>query len=78
MAAPAGFEIQVAAERSLAVMTSRAGVVSGGEVFEGPRRADLSFLRQSRRVVVTVAATQMLAPAVLGVTERTAERGRVS
>lgn len=77
MTAPAGFEIQVAAERSLAIMTGRAGVVAVGKVFEGPRRADLSFLRQPGRVDVAVAATETLAPAVLGVTESPAEGGRI-
>ena len=70
------FEIQVAAEGSLAVMTSEAGIVSGGKVFEGPGRANLAFLRQARRVVMTIGATQTLASAVLRVTEGNAEGGR--
>ena len=78
MTAPAIFEIQIAAEGALAVMTSRAGVISGGEMFQGPRRADLSFLRQSRGVVMTVRATETLARDVLRVTESEAECGRVS
>jgi hypothetical protein len=71
------FKIQVAAEGSLAVMTSDAGSVSGGEVFEGPRRTNLSFLRQARRVVMTIRAPETLAPAVLRVTEGDPEGGRV-
>jgi hypothetical protein len=71
------FEIQIAAESSLAVMTSAARVVSGGKVFEGPRRTDLTLLRQARGVVMTIGAPEPLAPAVLRVTEGSAEGGRV-
>jgi len=71
------FKIQIATEGPLAVMTSDAGSVSGGEVFEGPRRANLSFLRQARRVVMTIGAPETLAPAVLRVTEGKAKGGRV-
>ena len=77
MTSPATLEIQIAAERSPAVMTSGAGVVSGGEMFERPRRTDLSFLRQARGVVVAIGAAEALASAVLRVTERKAEGGRV-
>jgi len=77
MTSAAIFEIQISAEGSLAVMTSGAGVVSGGEVFERPRRTDLSFLRQARGVVVAIGAAEALASAVLRVTERKAEGGRV-
>lgn len=77
MTSPAGFEIQVATERSLAVMTSCAGVVSVGEVFDGARRADLSFLRQPRGVVMAIGAPETLAPTVLGVTEGPVERRRI-
>ena len=77
MAAPAGFEIQVAAERSPAVMAGCAGVVSVGEMFDGPRRADLSFLRQAGGIAMAISATQTLAPAVLSVTEGTPERSRI-
>ena len=77
MTSPAILEIQIAAKGSLAVMASSAGVVSAGEVFEGPRRADLSFLRQARRVVMTIRAAETLSPAVLRVTEGESKRGRV-
>ena len=75
MAAPAGFEIQITAKRPLAVMTSRTRVISAGEVFESPGRANLSLLRQPCGVVVAIAASQTLPPAVFDVTERPAERG---
>ncbi len=78
MTSPAVFEIQIAAEGSLAIMTSRAGVIAVGEMFERPRRADLSPLRQTRSVVMTIGATDALARAVLCVTEAEAERSRVS
>ena len=77
MTSPAVLEIEIAAEGSLAIMTSGAGVVSRGEVFERSRRADLSFLRQSGRVVMTIGATETLASAVLRVAEGEAECGRV-
>src|SRR6266481_1446106 len=77
MTSAAIFKIQISAEGSLAVMTSGAGVVSGGEVFERPRRTDLSFLRQASGVVVAIGAAETLAPAVFRVTERKAEGGRV-
>jgi hypothetical protein len=75
---PAALEIQIAAEGSLAIMTSRAGVVAVGEMFERPRRTDLSFLWQPSGVVMTIGATDALARAMLGVTEAEAERTRVS
>ena len=78
MTSPAVFEIQIAAEGSLAIMTSRTGVVAVGEMFERPRRADLASLRQTRSVVMTIGATDALARAVLCVTEAEAERNRVS
>ena len=77
MTAPAILEIQIAAERSLAIMTSRAGVVAAGEVFKCPGRADLALLWQSGSVVVTIGAPDPLARTVLGVTEANAERTRV-
>jgi hypothetical protein len=77
MTSPAILEIQIAAKGSLAVMASSAGVVSAGEVFEGPRRADLSFLRQACRVVMTIGAAETLSPTVLRVTEGKSKRGRV-
>jgi len=73
MTAPTISEIQIAAEGALAVMTSRAGVISGGEMFQGPRRAELSFLRQPGGVAMTVRATETLARAVLRVTESETE-----
>jgi hypothetical protein len=75
MTAPAILEIQIAAKGAPAIMTSRAGVISGGEMFQRPRRSDLSFLRQSSGVVMTVCATESLARAVLRVTERETECG---
>ena len=78
MTSPAVFEIQIAAEGSLAIVTSRAGVVAVGEMFERPRRADLSLLWQRSSVVMTIGATDALARAVLCVTEAEAERTRVS
>jgi len=77
MTSAAIFKIQISAEGSLAVMTSGASVVSGGEVFERPRRTDLSFLRQPDGVVVAIGAAETLASAMLRVTERKAEGGRV-
>ena len=71
------FKIQIAAEGSLAVMTSAAALVAAGEVFEGPRRADLSFLRQARSVIMAIGATETLPPTVLCVTEGETEAGRV-
>ncbi len=47
-------KILITAEDSLAVMTSGAGVISVGKVFQRPRRTNLAFLRQSRRVAVTI------------------------
>ena len=58
-------------------MTSGAGVVAGREMFESPRRADLSSLRQPRGVVMTISTTETLARAVLCVTETEAECGCV-
>ena len=77
MTSPAVPEIEIAAEGSLAIMTSGAGVVSGGEMFERPGRADLSFLWQPRRVVMTISAIETLAWTVLCMTESEMERGRV-
>ena len=70
-------KIQIAAEGSLAIMTSGAGVVAAGEVFEAPRRADLSFLRQAGNVIMAIGATETLPPTVLCVTEGETEGGRV-
>ena len=78
MTSPAIFEIQIAAEGALAIMTSGAGVVSVGEVCESSGRTDLSSLWQPRGVVMTSGATEVLAGAVLCVTEGEAECGRVS
>src|SRR2546430_15667988 len=75
---PAAFEIQIAAEGSLAIMTSRAGVVAVGEMFERPRRADLSPLRQTRCVGMTIGAADALPRAILCVTAAEAEGSRVS
>lgn len=50
-------------------MTSCAGVIADGKVFEQARRAHLALLRQTGRVVVTIRATEPVAPAVLYVTE---------
>ena len=77
MTSAAAFEIQIAAEGSLAIMTSRAGVAVG-EMFERPRGADLASLRQTRGVVMTIGATDALARAVLCMAEAEAERTRVS
>ena len=78
MTSPAVLEIQIATEGPLAVVTSRAGVVAVGKMFERARRADLSLLRQSPCVVMTIRAADALARAVLCVTEAEAERTRVS
>ena len=51
---PASLEIQIAAERFTAIVTSRARVVAGRKMLLRARRADLSFLRQPARVAVTV------------------------
>jgi hypothetical protein len=58
-------------------MTSSAGTVPGGEVFQSARRAHLSLLRQSGGVAVTIGAAQTLARAVVRMTESTAKRGGV-
>jgi hypothetical protein len=63
-------KVQIAAEGTPSIMTSGASVVSAGEVFQGPRRADLSSLRQARGVIMAIGATETLPPAVLCVTER--------
>ncbi len=55
-------------------MTGGAGVVSRGEVLQSPRRTDLTSLRQSGGVVMTIRAGETLARAVLRVTEGQAER----
>lgn len=69
-------EIEIA-EGSPAIMTSCAGVVPVGEVFQGARRAHLSLLWQPGGVAVTIGATQTLGRAVFGVTESKAKRGGV-
>jgi hypothetical protein len=71
-------EIKVTAESSLTVVTSCAGVVAVGEVYKRPGRADLSLLRETSGVVMTVRAAKPLPSAVLSVTERQAESRRVS
>lgn len=71
-------EIEVTAKSSLAVVTSCAGVVAVGEVREGAGRADLSFLRETGSVVMTVGAAEPLTSAVLRVTESQTECRRVS
>jgi len=73
MTAPAILEIQVAAKRSFAIMTTGASVISGREMFQSPGRAHLSFLRQSRGVLMTVRTPESLARAVLRMTESEAE-----
>jgi hypothetical protein len=70
-------EIEVTAERSPAVVTAGAGVVPVGKVYEGTRRADLSFLREASSVVVTIGATEPLTTAVLRVTESQTKSRRV-
>jgi hypothetical protein len=77
MATPAILEIKITAKGSFAIMTSRAGVVARGKVFEGAWRADLSLLRQPSAVVMTICASQPLATAVCCVTEPETERGRI-
>jgi len=77
MTSPATLEIQVAAKGSLAIVTGGAGPVSAGEVFASLGGADLSFLWQSRRVVMTIGAIETLTAAVLRVTESQTERGGV-
>lgn len=69
MALAAVLEIQVAAERSATVMAGRARIVSRGKVLLRSRRADLSSLRQTRRVVVTARAFKPLSRAMLRVTK---------
>jgi predicted kinase len=54
MAATAIFEVQIAAERATSIVTSGAGVIADGKVFQSPRRADLSSLWQTCGVAVTV------------------------
>jgi hypothetical protein len=78
MTSPAAFEIQIATEGSLAIMTSRAGAVAVGEMFERARGADLSLLWQPSSVVMAIDATDALVRAMLCVTEAEAERTRVS
>ena len=74
MTSAAVFEIQIAAEGSPPIVTGRARVVAAREMFRRSRGADLSPLRQSGSVAVTVGAIQTLTRAVLRVTEREAER----
>jgi len=69
MATPAILEIQIAAERSPATVTGRAGAVAGREVFLSARRTDLLSLRQAGGVVVAVVAPEPLARAVLRMAE---------
>jgi hypothetical protein len=76
--AAAILEIKVAAKRSLAIMTVGAGVVAVGEVYERPGRTDLSLLRETGSVVMTVRAAKPLTSAMLRVTECQAECRRVS
>jgi len=77
MTPAASFEIEITSEGSSPIMTSRTGVVSGGEVFQSARRADLSFLWQAGRVVMTISATQTLSPAVLRMTESETKRSGI-
>lgn len=72
------FEIQITAEGSLAVMTGRAGVISAGKVFQSPRRTDLAFLRQSRRIAMTIRARKTLSAAVLRMTKTDPEGDAVA
>jgi hypothetical protein len=69
MTSMAVLKVEVTAEGPPAVVTAGAGVVHVGEVYEGPRRADLSFLREASSVVVAIGASEPLTPAVLRVTE---------
>jgi hypothetical protein len=68
-------EIEITSEGSPAIMTSSAGPVPGGEVFQSARRAHLSLLWKSGGVAVTIGATETLARAVLSVTESEPECG---
>ena len=78
MATAAILEIQIAAKRASAIVAGRTGVVSRRKVFPRSRRADLSSLRQSGRVVVTLSTSESLARAVLRVAESESKGGRVS
>ena len=66
MTAAAVLEIQIAAEGSAAVVTGRARIVAGREVFCRPRGAHLSPLRQSGGVVVLVGRAASPHPRVAG------------
>src|SRR5260370_19015306 len=59
-------------------MTTRAGFVGSRKMFQGPRRTHLTSLGQTCCVVVTGGATELLACAVLRVTEPDAIGRRVS
>jgi len=65
MTPAAVLEIKIAAKGTSSIMTSSAGVVAAGEVFEAARRADLSFLRQPGNVIMAIGAGETLPPAVL-------------
>lgn len=78
MTTAAIFEIQIAAERTPAVVAGCAGAVSCGEVFLSAWRADLAPLWQAGRVIVTVVTTEPLACTVLGMAESEAKSGGVS
>jgi len=65
----AGFEVQVAAEGSAAVVARRARTVAGRKMLQRSRRAYLSALSKSGGVVVAILATQTLARAVLRMTK---------
>jgi hypothetical protein len=78
MTSPAVLEIQIATESSLAIVTTRARFVAVRKMFERAGRSDLPLLRQPRGVVMTITATQALAPAMLRVAEREPESVRVS
>jgi hypothetical protein len=75
--AAATFEIKIAAEHALSVVTSRTGVVAGRKMFLRSRGSHLAPLWQAGNVVMAVSAAKSLASAVLGMTESESKSGRV-
>ena len=74
MTSPASFEIQIAAKRSPAIVTSRASVVATREVLLRARRTYLPFLRQPARGAVAVGTVQPLPRAMIRMRKPVTER----
>lgn len=78
MTALAVAEAEVAAERTMAGMTRRAGLhACCGEVLGRGGRTNLPCLRRARREFVAIRACESLARGVIGMTERVSISARV-